>query len=94
MPFHLALGDQGQGKCGTHPPGSALLVEQIPYDNHGIFSVYLHQLQGCYMEALCSLQEEEDALKQDHSTKFSHQALVIFGDCALLYYYLTWCSAT
>ncbi|KAJ6651940.1 hypothetical protein lerEdw1_015904 [Lerista edwardsae] len=67
-------------------------IAHTPYHNRGTFitmKAYLHQLQGAYDEALRSLQEAEAVLKQDHSTNFSGQALVTYGNYAWIYYHLS-----
>ncbi|XP_033019382.1 interferon-induced protein with tetratricopeptide repeats 5-like [Lacerta agilis] len=49
---------------------------------------YLQDFQGNYEEALDSLREAEGALKRDHPTNFSRQALVTYGNYAWVYYHL------
>ncbi|KAL8222556.1 UNVERIFIED_CONTAM: hypothetical protein K2H54_077424 [Gekko kuhli] len=69
----------------------ALKVEHTEYRNRGVYlatKAYLYHLQGCYQEALASLQEAEEALKRDHPTNFSRQVLVTYGDYAWVYYHL------
>lgn len=66
-------------------------IAHTPYHNHGTFftmKAYLHQLQGAYDDALRSLEEAEIALKQDHSSNFSCQALVTYGNYAWIYHHL------
>ncbi|KAL8222575.1 UNVERIFIED_CONTAM: hypothetical protein K2H54_077494 [Gekko kuhli] len=69
----------------------ALKVEHTEYRNRGVYlatKAYLYHLQGCYKEALASLEKAEEALKQDHPTNFSRQVLVTYGDYAWVYYRL------
>ncbi|KAL8222574.1 UNVERIFIED_CONTAM: hypothetical protein K2H54_077493 [Gekko kuhli] len=69
----------------------ALKVEHTEYRNRGLYlatKAYLYHLQGCYKEALASLQEAEEALKRDHPTNFSRQVLVTYGNYAWVYYHL------
>ncbi|XP_062989935.1 interferon-induced protein with tetratricopeptide repeats 5-like [Elgaria multicarinata webbii] len=70
----------------------ALQAEHTPYHNRGTLiamRAYLLQVQGSYQEALESLEEAEEALKQDHPTSFSCQVLAAYGNYAWIYYHLT-----
>ncbi|XP_053107366.1 interferon-induced protein with tetratricopeptide repeats 5-like [Hemicordylus capensis] len=70
----------------------ALHVEHTLYRNRSTYlamRAYLHHLQGCYKEALQSLREAEEALKQDHPANFSRQVLLIYGNYAWVYYHFT-----
>ncbi|XP_077196580.1 LOW QUALITY PROTEIN: interferon-induced protein with tetratricopeptide repeats 5-like [Paroedura picta] len=69
----------------------ALKVEHTAYGNRGVYLAmrgYLQQLQGSYLEALASLREAEEVLRQDHLATFSRQVLLIYGNYAWIYYRL------
>nr|XP_060635658.1 interferon-induced protein with tetratricopeptide repeats 5-like [Anolis sagrei ordinatus] len=69
-----------------------LRLEHTSFPNRGAYlalKAYLHHLQADNSEALESLQEAEEALREDHPTNFSRQALVTYGNFAWIYYHLT-----
>ncbi|XP_060635658.2 interferon-induced protein with tetratricopeptide repeats 5-like [Anolis sagrei] len=69
-----------------------LRLEHTSFPNRGAYlalKAYLHHLQEDNNEALESLQEAEEALRKDHPTNFSRQALVTYGNFAWIYYHLT-----
>ncbi|XP_053262727.1 interferon-induced protein with tetratricopeptide repeats 5-like [Podarcis raffonei] len=66
-------------------------AQHTPHRNRGAYlamRAYLQDFQGNYEEALDSLREAEGAVRRDHPSNFSRQALVTYGNYAWVYYHL------
>nr|XP_020668103.1 interferon-induced protein with tetratricopeptide repeats 5-like [Pogona vitticeps] len=70
----------------------ALRIKHTGYRNRGIYlamRAYLQHLEGQDKEALGTLRDAEEALKEEHPSDFSRQVLVTYGNYAWVYYHLS-----
>ncbi|XP_020668103.3 interferon-induced protein with tetratricopeptide repeats 5-like [Pogona vitticeps] len=70
----------------------ALRIKHTGYRNRGVYlamRAYLQHLEGQDKEALGTLRDAEEALKEEHPSDFSRQVLVTYGNYAWVYYHLS-----